>query len=199
MSSDEDFSDVASSPRVSSDDDEWDPDSAPTRSKGPSAKFLGHRVASSSTSTGGTAGKKRRLSTPAVPPSVLAPSDTVRGGGGGSGSGGGGSAKKGKASKGSSLLDAHTFTDAEVMGAVHALKKHMQATASKVSGGGGRGSSSSSSSSSTSADAPTTCLALGMTGALEVQELAPPEVRLVGHHRLCVGHGVLPLERLNTP
>jgi len=73
------------------------------------------------------------------------------------------------------VQDTHTFTHDEVMAAVLAMKAAMQAksrrsSSSGGSGGGGGGGGSRGRAESSSA------LSLGMTDALEVKELAAPEV-----------------------
>ena len=72
------------------------------------------------------------------------------------------------------VQDTHTFTHDEVMAAVLAMKAAMQAksrrsSSSGGSGGGGGGGSRGRAESSSA-------LSLGMTDALEVKELAAPEV-----------------------
>jgi hypothetical protein len=152
MSDDDNDDDNASayaSSQISVSDDEWDPDAAPK------------------------SGKKRSL--PAATSAGKGKKAAAAGGGGrssssssGGGGGVGGRSKKSAAAKDPKIHDAHTFSIEEVMAAVHALKATMsrKAAASSSSGGGG----------ASGRGANETALSLGITGALEVRELAPPEV-----------------------
>jgi hypothetical protein len=164
MSDDEDASAYASS-QASVSDDEWDDGATPKSGKkralpkvsSAGARDKGKKVAASEAK--GTA--NRRSST----------------GAGGEASAGG---RRKKATQGndSRIHEAHDFSVEEVMAAVHALKATMGHKAATSSGSSSSGSSSKSSTSSAnvrgSDDA--AALALGVAGALEVREQAPPEV-----------------------